>query len=218
MVKDQSNDDEGQRLHYHRCFQGRLSVVGGLGEPNTRADNDDADKGKGSRYDAIHQPLGSNGKYWWQVENAGDTCGLAVALASFFVSPDVVFCCLDLAQINPHSTEWECALARQRVFACYGLYAEERASFEKWRQQVPAVSWIYDEMVMSHVGSQFHHLQESMLEVLVYRQMHRRCPPANACFRASDPYKADIEEQMMRLLCVIHSTARPFSLPLSMLA
>jgi len=132
---------------------------------------------------------------------------LAVALASFFVSPDVVFCCLDLAQINPHSTEWECALARQRVFACYGLYAEERASFEKWRQRVPAVSWIYDEMVMSHVGSQFHHLQESMLEVLVYRQMHRRCPPANACFRASDPFKADIEERMMRLLCVIHSTA-----------
>ncbi len=59
---------------------------------------------------------------------------LAVALASFFVSPDVVFCCLDLAEMNPLSTEWECALAHQRVFACYGLYAEERATFEKWRQ------------------------------------------------------------------------------------
>jgi len=52
---------------------------------------------------------------------------------------------------------WECALARQRVFASYGLYAEEQALFERWHKQVPVVSWIYDEMVMAHVGSQFHH-------------------------------------------------------------
>jgi len=99
---------------------------------------------------------------------------LAVALATFFVSPDVVFSCLDLAQQNAYATAWECALARQRVFASYGLYAEERATFERWRQQVPVVSWIYDEMVMAHVGSQFHHLQESMLEALVYKKIHRQ--------------------------------------------
>ncbi len=38
---------------------------------------------------------------------------LAMALASFFVSPDVVFSCLDLAKQNVHSTAWECALTRQ---------------------------------------------------------------------------------------------------------
>jgi hypothetical protein len=41
---------------------------------------------------------------------------LAMALATFFVSPDVVFSCLDLAQQNVLATAWECALARQRVF------------------------------------------------------------------------------------------------------
>ncbi len=93
-----------------------------------------------------------------------------MALATFFVSPDVVFSCLDLAEQNVHATPWECALAHQRVFASYGLYAEERASFEKWHKGVPVVSWIYDEMVMAHVGSQFHHLQESMFEILVAQQ------------------------------------------------
>jgi len=132
---------------------------------------------------------------------------LAMALATFFVSSDVVFSCLDLAEQNVHANAWECALARQRVFASYGLYAEERATFEKWRQQVPVVSWIYDEMVMAHLGSQFHHLQESMLEVLVYKKIHRGCSPNSACFRDGNSYKADVEERMMRLLCVIHSTA-----------
>jgi hypothetical protein len=132
---------------------------------------------------------------------------LAVALATFFVSPDVVFSCLDLAQQNVYATAWECALARQRVFASYGLYAEERATFERWRQQVPVVSWIYDEMVMAHVGSQFHHLQESMLEALVYKKIHRGCSPNSACSRDGNSFKTEVEERMMRLLCVIHSTA-----------
>jgi hypothetical protein len=132
---------------------------------------------------------------------------LAVALATFFVSPDVVFSCLDLAQQNAYATAWECALARQRVFASYGLYAEERATFERWRQQVPVVSWIYDEMVMAHVGSQFHHLQESMLEALVYKKIHHGCSPNSACSRDGNSFKTEVEERMMRLLCVIHSTA-----------
>ncbi len=118
---------------------------------------------------------------------------LAMALATFFVSPDVVFSCLDLAEQNVHFTLWECALACQRVFASFGLYAQERASFEKWHRWVPAVSWIYEEMVMAHVGSQFHHLQESMFEILVYKKIHQPCPPNSACSKTGDAYKADID-------------------------
>jgi len=57
------------------------------------------------------------------------------------------------------------------------------------------------------VGSQFHHLQESMFEILVYKKIHRRCSPNSACFRDGNSYKADVEERMMHLLCVIHSMA-----------
>jgi hypothetical protein len=60
---------------------------------------------------------------------------------------------------------------------------------------------------MAHVGSQFHHFQESMFEILVYRKIHRRCLPTSACLKASNSFKTDIDERMMRLLCVIHSVA-----------
>jgi len=144
----------------------------------------------------------------WQRKFCSDVYNnLAIGLTSFFVSPDVVFSFFDLAEQNVHSTAWECALARQNVFALYGLYAQECASFEKWHKRVPVVSWIYDEMVMAHVGSQFHHFQESMLEILAYRKRHRRCSPTSACLKTSDSYKLDIDKWMMRLLCVIHSVA-----------
>jgi len=110
-----------------------------------------------------------------------------MALATFFVSPDVVFSCLDLAEQNVHAAAWECALARQRVFTSYGLYAEERATFEKWHKQVPVVSWIYDEMVMAHVGSQFHHLQESMFEVLVYKKFITAARPTGLASEMAIP-------------------------------
>jgi len=73
----------------------------------------------------------------WRRKFCSDIYNQAMALATFFVSPDVVFSCLDLAKQNVHATLWECALARQRVFASYGLYAEEQASFEKCHKRVP---------------------------------------------------------------------------------
>jgi hypothetical protein len=67
-------------------------------------------------------------------------------------------------------------------------------------------------MVMAHVGSQFHHLEECMFEILVYRKMHRRCSLASSCWSASDSFKADVGKKMIRLLCVIHSVAAGFNI------
>ena len=46
-----------------------------------------------------------------------------------------------------------------------------------------------------------------MFEILVYKKIHRRCSPNSACFKDGNSYKADMEERMMCLLCVVHLTA-----------
>ena len=132
---------------------------------------------------------------------------LAIGLATFSICQDVIMSFLCLAEQNVLSNQWECTLARQKVFALYALYTEEQASFEQWHKRVPVVTWIYDDMVLNHVGSHFHHIQESMFEIFVHRKLLKMCSPTSACLSASESCKADIEEKLICLLCVIHSVA-----------
>ena len=105
---------------------------------------------------------------------------MSCALSSFYAKLDLVLACLKMARqsIGPLpglSDRMRYALMFQNMAVEYGHWRPAQLVFFNWFNQVPCVSWLYEELVLVHIKGVFWQMENLLMEIYITRIFHERC-------------------------------------------
>jgi len=105
---------------------------------------------------------------------------LSRALCSFYAQLDLPLVCFFMAQQSMGSVpclseRLRCALCFQTIAIHYGHWQAAAETFEEWHSQVPAASWLFEELVYQHIVGLFWQIENLLVEIYINIILHRKC-------------------------------------------
>ena len=105
---------------------------------------------------------------------------MSCALATFYAKLDLVLACLKMARnsmgpLPGLSDRMRYALMFQNMAVEYGHWRPAQLVFFNWFNQVPCISWLYEELVLVHIKGVFWQMENLLVEIYITQVFHKKC-------------------------------------------